>query len=157
MSDRMNPEVKAAWVLNLRSGEFAQGRNALKTESGRYCCLGVLCEQAYREGKTEHWEAENADSDAFYGDEQAHFQDPDDEYGSWATLPNNVQEWAALKERDPFVRVPTDHPRYEHTSLTPVEWDETTRTYLHKGARLSQLNDEGWTFEEIADLIEDQF
>lgn len=153
----MNPERKAEWVLNLRSGNFAQGRNALKTESGAYCCLGVLCETAYQAGATEHWEAPNADSDAFYGDEAAHANDSmDDEHGSWATLPNNVQEWSGLKDRDPFVEVPTDHPRYEHTTLTPFKWDDATRSYTSKGARLSQLNDEGWTFEEIADLIESQ-
>ncbi len=40
----MNPEVKAKWVAALRSGKFTQGRSALKTVDGGYCCLGVLCE-----------------------------------------------------------------------------------------------------------------
>ena len=37
------PELKAAWVKALRSGEFKQARNVLHDEvNGAYCCLGVL-------------------------------------------------------------------------------------------------------------------
>ena len=39
----MTPELKARWIAALRSGEYTQGRNALKTPEGHYCCLGVLC------------------------------------------------------------------------------------------------------------------
>ena len=38
----MDKELKQKWVAALRSGEYAQGNGALKDESGRYCCLGVL-------------------------------------------------------------------------------------------------------------------
>lgn len=40
---RMNPEVKARWVAALRSGEYKQGKCALR-RGDRYCCLGVLCD-----------------------------------------------------------------------------------------------------------------
>ena len=39
----MTPELKAQWIAALRSGEYTQGRGALKTGDGGYCCLGVLC------------------------------------------------------------------------------------------------------------------
>ena len=39
----MTPELKARWIVALRSGEYTQGRHALRTKKGRYCCLGVLC------------------------------------------------------------------------------------------------------------------
>jgi hypothetical protein len=34
-------ELRAAWVAALRSGEYKQGVNNLRTPDGEYCCLGV--------------------------------------------------------------------------------------------------------------------
>lgn len=42
----MAPELKAKWIAALRSGEYRQGRHALRKADGSYCCLGVLCEVA---------------------------------------------------------------------------------------------------------------
>jgi hypothetical protein len=39
---KMNPKYKTRWIKALRSGKYKQGVGALKTESGKYCCLGVL-------------------------------------------------------------------------------------------------------------------
>lgn len=39
----MSPELKAKWIVALRSGEYKQGRKRLR-HMGRFCCLGVLCE-----------------------------------------------------------------------------------------------------------------
>lgn len=39
----MNLELKAKWSAALRSGKYVQGDTWLKN-SGKYCCLGVLCE-----------------------------------------------------------------------------------------------------------------
>lgn len=39
----MDAELKKKWVDALRSGEYQQGRHALRSGNG-YCCLGVLCE-----------------------------------------------------------------------------------------------------------------
>lgn len=42
----MDEDMKARWVAALRSGEYKQGRHALKVNysTPKYCCLGVLCE-----------------------------------------------------------------------------------------------------------------
>lgn len=43
----MKADIKAKWVAALRSGDFEQGMEVLRTvySSGcSYCCLGVLCE-----------------------------------------------------------------------------------------------------------------
>jgi hypothetical protein len=55
-AEKMNPEVKKAFVEALRSGEYSQTQSYLHltkdhadTPSG-YCCLGVLSELAEREG-----------------------------------------------------------------------------------------------------------
>lgn len=39
----MNAELKAKWVAKLRSGNLKQARGILRSDSGAYCCLGVLC------------------------------------------------------------------------------------------------------------------
>ena len=51
----MDPEVKGKWVAALRSGEYEQGYEYLKTVEPngdtKYCCLGVLCQlQGYEWG-----------------------------------------------------------------------------------------------------------
>ena len=32
------------WIEALRSGEYRQARGTLRTQDGRFCCLGVACE-----------------------------------------------------------------------------------------------------------------
>jgi hypothetical protein len=47
----MNPEIKSKWVAALRSGEYKQGRKVLHSEAeNTFCCLGVLCDLAVKEG-----------------------------------------------------------------------------------------------------------
>ena len=50
----MNKEVKQQWVAALRSGEYKQGKNALRRqyegEDAEFCCLGVLCDLAVKAG-----------------------------------------------------------------------------------------------------------
>ncbi len=45
----MNLEIKKLWVDALRSGEYKQGFGFLE-QGGKWCCYGVLCELAYRDG-----------------------------------------------------------------------------------------------------------
>lgn len=52
---RLRPEVKRKWLEALRSGEYKQGRSYLHYQQAgsgeeRFCCLGVLCDLAVREG-----------------------------------------------------------------------------------------------------------
>lgn len=42
----MNPELKAKWIADLRANPHLQGREALRTKDGKFCCLGRLCEVA---------------------------------------------------------------------------------------------------------------
>ena len=43
MGNSMNKELKAKWTAALRSGEYHQGKDQLRTTLDRFCCLGVLC------------------------------------------------------------------------------------------------------------------
>jgi hypothetical protein len=45
----MKKEIADKWIEALRSGEYKQGTGTLQNKCG-YCCLGVLCKLAEREG-----------------------------------------------------------------------------------------------------------
>lgn len=132
---KMNPEVKALWVTALRSGEYEQGKGLLHEESPgihRYCCLGVLCDLAVAEGKVttaQGWL--NYDLDGAV-------RTVSYDYGSNrdnGVLPSEVMEWAGLNNS---VGLLDEHIDY-HQSLV-------------------SLNDAaGYTFNRIADVIEEQF
>jgi hypothetical protein len=42
--------VAKKWVAALRSGKYQQGKCFLKTDDGKFCCLGVLAELAKEVG-----------------------------------------------------------------------------------------------------------
>jgi hypothetical protein len=40
----MDLKIKEKWIAALRSGEYIQGKNFLRTVNNEFCCLGVLAE-----------------------------------------------------------------------------------------------------------------
>lgn len=123
----MNPEIKALWLEALRSGEYEQGTSYLNM-NGQFCCLGVLCDIAVRQGvavavATYYDYGIKADSSAVvYYD------------GDPTTLPLSVRGWAGLDHGNPGF--------------------DTAARERHL---LAALNDEGLPFEDIATLIEENF
>lgn len=127
----MNPEVKQKWVDALRSGEYEQGKDWLKTKRG-FCCLGVLTDIYLKETGVGEWTSVS----------------PHDPVGissySWddgigwrfenVVLPNLVRDWAGLSNHMPLVDVEYGEPQ-------PI----------------ATVNDSGTSFTEIADMIEEQF
>ena len=92
--DKMDPKIKKAWVVALRSRRFKQGRGRLKqivvTESKldqvKHCCLGVLCE-LYAEAQGKSFEEEIVTSIST----------------TIVFLPKKVQAWAGLTSCDPEI------------------------------------------------------
>lgn len=129
--DPMNPEVKAEWIERLRAGNLKQGVGRLRTEEDKYCCLGVLSEIAVEKGvipppKLRH----NSDGGMVYYYGQRYCGSVTSEYeGSSGALVLAVQEWSGIKTR---------------AGDLPVRWVES----------LATLNDDGLTFDQIADVIE---
>lgn len=124
--------AKNRWVHALRSGKYEQGAGHLTRIDAdgkrRDCCLGVLCDLAYRDGAVT---AEERRLPVGIVTEYA---------GQDAVLPQKVAEWAGLIDASPEVEVPIDGPDSAPAS-TP----------------LTELNDEaGLSFARIADLIEEQ-
>lgn len=125
---RMDPSIKQRWVSALRSGSYHQGRNFLRREND-YCCLGVLCD-LHAQSYSQDW--------TLYG-QLTTTQDSTPlqvfEYDGFdSVLPEQVVEWSGLDAQDPIVA--------HDEGLTSI----------------TKLNDlKGLSFEQIADLIEEQF
>jgi hypothetical protein len=80
----MNQEIKANWVAALRSGDYKQGAGKLRAVSNNFCCLGVLCDLAVKEGVGE-WELYMLDGSVYkFG---RYTGSPSDKLHEWANLP----------------------------------------------------------------------
>lgn len=122
----MKPEVAKIWVDALRSGEYTQGKQALKftgADGGEcyHCCLGVLCElyDKHNEENLTRNTKYNLDKIVLSFDMQTEL------------LPEKVREWAGLDNVGGWFG---DH--------------------MGKRCSLAIMNDAGYSFEEIADTIE---
>jgi len=79
----MKKEIADQWLAALRSGQYTQGRGALrdcKDGQEAFCCLGVLCELAVLEGKAERFGNSYSDCKVF--------------------LPRSVAEWSGMSQID---------------------------------------------------------
>lgn len=63
--ERMNPVAKELWLAALRSGEREQGKGYLNV-SGKFCCLGVLCEVAIESGVVVEKGKDQVGADHYY-------------------------------------------------------------------------------------------
>jgi hypothetical protein len=86
----MNEEIRERWVRALKSGEYKQGYGRLRI-GNKYCCLGVLCDLAARDGIVNAHEEDGYIAGEFSYD------------GSRFALPAAVVKWAGLREQDPFM------------------------------------------------------
>lgn len=140
----MDAKVKTKWVDALRSGEYKQASGVLRDDNDAFCCLGVLCDVAVKEGLEitvfpPPTSDEEADSEEFstnwggYGYGSRY----DDE-----VLPGEVREWAGLDDNSPEVPRQDTDPEVTHSYAVAPE------------VALADLNDRGMTFNEIADRIE---
>lgn len=157
-----NKEVINKWVEALRSGDYTQveGKLAKEREDGTkgFCCLGVLCEVAVKEGVIE---APAKATDGF-GDETNWFQYD----GEADELPTSVMDWAGLSDHNPEVTYPLTAEEIED-NYGVYEYDEekdTDKIVVPEGSpdtsedTLADLNDtHGRSFSDIADIIEAEY
>lgn len=127
----MKPEIKEKWLNALRSGEYSQGKHQLRDANDNFCCLGVLCDLYLKETDGE-WEELVDDSTGY---NYAIVSYNEDNYGpNSETLTAEVAKWSGLDNSSPVVEV---------------------KNGMHlSSSHLTVLNDEGYSFNEIADLIE---
>ena len=127
----MKPEIKEKWVKALRSGKYSQCRHALHIQDDGFCCLGVLADLM-----EPRWEVVEGSEDA-----RCSYQDGNKREES--LLPITVCRWAGLDELDRNVKIPS-------RLSGPLQLGPTKAA----ATCLTELNDRGATFEEIADIIE---
>lgn len=152
----MYPEVKAEWLAKLRDGR-PQTTGRLQDHKGQ-CCLGVLCELAAEKGIIQPAEFKYSGEVAFFGwrDVEGFYHEED------TVLPEAVAEWAGLDDSSPTVEV---DPGFEHDEWGDIiESDPSYIAFTEKFGHeppdsssyleLTDINDSGWTFTQIADLIE---
>ena len=127
----MNSKVKQKWLDALRSGEYQQGDGCLYNGS-RYCCLGVLTDLYIQEFDDKEWEPLDLEYSSEYdlkGGQMSKSEiHADPLRGQF--LSQEVTDWAGLSDADPIVN----------------------NGGINES--LSEANDCGYSFDEIADLIE---
>lgn len=150
---KLKPEVKQRWIEALRSDEYAQGYGALRAGENCFCCLGVLCDIASKDGV------------GTWGGKLSTIVLPDVEFLSGSShevsyLPAGVVEWAF---EIPVDEVDPEDRRWERMQclrdpnvVVAVDGDEEDPESEMGATGLSDLNDGGSTFVEIAKLIEEQ-
>jgi hypothetical protein len=144
----MNPEIKAQWLTDLRSGDFEKGTGKLHkvasvydyySPSGRtvkhtFCCLGVLAEQAVAAGVARR-ELVGSEENGSYRYFPVDSNDKNEANSNY--LPACIQDWAGLTTANPRVVSPED-----------LNVGEVTVT-------LGSLNDDYLlSFEPIAAIVE---
>jgi len=112
------------WVAALRSGRYPQTSNALRDVDG-YCCLGVACEIS----GLGSWNSYESSSFVFVPHDDA-------DGAQMAIMPPAVMEYYGVDDG----RVPVSYPRRYSGYVD--------------GYVLSDMNDLGMTFAQIADIIE---
>ena len=92
----MNKKIKARWIRALRSGKYVQGKSSLHRigNTSRFCCLGVLCEIAVKDGIVKF----DDDYDDDYKDMYRYYGTGIDRDST--LLPNKVMKWAGLKSNN---------------------------------------------------------
>lgn len=129
----MREEIKAEWVAALRSGEYKQGQGVLRSRNDEFCCLGVLCDLAVKDGLAV--DVRKDDECWWYYDDQT------------GVLPFSVAEWAGLNDPD---------QDYENPMVPAGEaGDLVGLAGLNDGHFHLEGDREPWTFQQIADVIEE--
>lgn len=150
----MNPIVKTKWLQALRSGKFRQATAALsqrplmgdRDPTPSFCCLGVLCE-IYRE-ETGDGEWRNSDLTVLTVlDIRFHVNSTNTHATQY--LPTKVMGWAGLPEKYGANVDVTGIGDRDYSADEPSENGGFEQS-------LAALNDTGFTFEQIADVIERQ-
>ena len=142
----MKQEVAEKWVAALRSGEYQQTQQTLcvNDEQGTrgFCCLGVLCDMFAKEHPTAgQWERQAEIT-------EVGFLLPDSQAATFATPPLLVRDWAGLKS---YVGNCESSEELRTAFAAHFELSSTDDDH---GDSLASANDNGATFEQIADFIE---
>ena len=135
----MNPEIKKLWIDALLSGEYQQGQGYLhqiRDGESQFCCLGVLCDLALKNGVSLHVSQRDEWVTEFNNSSES--------------LPEAVMEWSGMTSVNGGFHYTVSHRWEDLDGFIHDEQEEMEQS-------LAELNDNGYTFEEIAKDIEYYF
>ena len=134
----MNGDIKDLWIDALLSGEYQQGTGQLHTQetdgTDYFCCLGVLTDLAIKNGVPLEIEVQSADT----GERRIAYN------GCYEYLPRAVAEWAGVPTQGSYKIARSGG---NGVDLPALEWTQS----------LAELNDQGFSFESIAEEIKEYF
>lgn len=119
--------VRKLWANVLRSGKYEQGNNELQTADGRFCCLGVLCDLVDPEG----------------------WQDRPRYAADGPSLDADVVSPMVLKQTR------THRGDRSYPSEAVARTAGLSRIHMDYLARRNDID--GWSFERIADEVDEGF
>lgn len=128
MNWKLDPDFKARWVAALRSCDFKQGHNRLLDFDNNYCCLGVACIVS-----------------GYHPDKIINKAMPSCEM---------VAKWFNVETEKLISMFNCADDFHEKIFFTVTVIDKKTGEEYK--SQLTTLNDSGYSFIEIADLIENQ-
>lgn len=122
----MKPEIKQRWIEALRSGKYEQDRGVLRSVQTDGFCCLGVLCDLYIQDHSDAQWEQDLENGRFAI------------HGETGVLPSNVVTWAGLSDTNPGVKVLDD--------------DDTG----YCSSSLAGLNDLGRSFEQIAQVIEEQ-
>lgn len=132
----MNKELVKDWVAALRSGDYQQGRQALRNKDNEFCCLGVLCDIS-KEILSLDWELNS--------DEEVYTMEKNE-----GVLPDSVWEYLG-KDTDSKVTISITNSKIPKIVIDSL-------LFPLSSIYLVTLNDQyKLSFNQIADIIEEEF
>jgi hypothetical protein len=131
----MNPERKAKLVAALRSGEYKQTQGCLRQDDS-FCCLGVATDLYIKDTDDGEWENHNNSTLYTFKNER--------EWEKYS-LVKSIKDYFGFRDYDPEIE-----------TLFYRGGEKAYLDYQVGSVRvtLASLNDSGFTFDQIADVIE---
>jgi len=165
----MYTDLKKEWLRRLRSDEYKQGTARLcgiettgDEEVKRFCCLGVATDMAAEEGVVRWDETRRKETEV--GIEQLPVVAPGSSMPETGLLNKEVMNYMGIPESNPSLKLGDifrvlENRYTQDEILDKLDWSESERgayDYLSEyPVPLAEVNDSGFTFEEIADVIEE--
>jgi hypothetical protein len=148
----MDPEVKVKWLEALRSGKYKQCTGLLKDQNPEnekdisFCCLGVLADLAIENGYDKLCWNQKIIGEAISNTVS----------GEGIYLPAAVAAWAGIKYSN-YRNDDRFSPKVQISSAFLNKYPKYSNSHCeYMEVELAELNDVGFTFEQIAFLIEEQ-